>query len=295
MLKIRQLLARPGRSGWIAIAVTIAVIVGAITFEILSHGVKPESKVASADTDGNPPRPLITSAPVPAQPSKSNETKTLISQGGSTPSGPTIVAGAGTGETQPWTVTTQQAQTTSASGQSTNSGGTTSAGAWTNSDQPSAPSPAQIASSGNSSGSEPTRVASNAALPPGGGTSGQSVTDTTSKYIESFSGDILTDRGTQVKVATNACLDQWVQAHVHNYDGSSVLTTQMICGVATAVIGGAAGIDDHVFVGQAQYNMNAAVKALLLGSSDPNLIFASARTGTGTNDNGTVLIAAADI
>jgi len=99
---------------------------------------------------------------------------------------------------------------------------------------------------------------------------------------------------TLVPVTQNACMEQYVNDHIHDYDSKGDFTTATICGHPAVLLGGAAGIDYGNFRGRlASPGAPTAAHNIVYGNHAA-LNVSAAYTGSGKDNHGTVLIIASD-
>lgn len=140
------------------------------------------------------------------------------------------------------------------------------------------------------------QVAGNRTMPPGQGDPTSGVVSTTKLHADTFAAALAANRSQvtrealkPVTLTDDACLDQWVLNHVHDYDGKSFYGVTTVCGKQVAAIAGAGGIDERILLaGATEPNGPADVKQLLLESTSTNASFAS----SATKDGRTVLLVA---
>lgn len=141
------------------------------------------------------------------------------------------------------------------------------------------------------------QVAGNRPMPPGRGDPASGVVSTTKLFADDFAAGLAAERNrvtgapmNSVSLVPDACLQQWVLDHLHDYDGKSFYGVTTVCGKQVAAIAGAGGIDDRILLmGSTEQGGPVDVKQVLLESSGTSASFASAAT----KDGATVLLVAA--
>jgi hypothetical protein len=274
--KIGAVFGRPTLSGWAAIAAAIAIIVGSIALLAYLNG-SGKDDVAKADII-TAPHAVATTTDEPSASSKPT-----------TSSGPTVAPKSDDEQ--------QQQQATGQLGMSENQAGPTTEEQrpWKAPDQPETPSKTTQTFGEDAlfdSSVSQSQVANEGTVPKGGGTASSKATMNSDSIGRQLSSDVSAtrDTGTLIPVKQDACLEDWVKAHVHDYDRAGGFTVTTICGHPAVALGGAAGIEYNTLRGRVNApSAPAGAKDILYGNH-PYLNASAAYTGSGKDNNGTTLI-----
>lgn len=272
--KIGAVFGRPTLSGWVAIGAAIALIVGAVALLGYLNG-NGKDDAAKAD--------VITA------PSTVATTRPEASSSPTEPStGPTTTADSGGDEEE---------EAGGQLGDSENHAGPTAdeQKPWTTPNAPKVPSqttqtfaPEAIHDSSVSQ----AQVANEGAVPKGGGSASSPTTMTSDIIGRQLTSDVSATRGTGTLIAVkqDACVEDWVKAHIHDYDSAGGFITTNICGHPAVALGGAAGIEYNTLRGRLNSSTAPAGAKDIVYGDHPYLNASAAYTGTGKDNNGTVLI-----
>ncbi|MGW8431173.1 hypothetical protein ACWGJ9_08615 [Curtobacterium citreum] len=275
--KIGAAFGRPTLSGWVAIAAAIAIIVGGIALLVTLNGAK---------KDDAPKADVITAPHSVATPTADASTSS-----DETPSaGPTVGAtNADAAE--------QTQQPAAPLGTSENHSGPTAAEQrpWTSPDQPDVPSKSTQTFGEDAifdSSVSQSQVANEGTVPKGGGTASSKTTMNSDSIGRQLTSDVSATRGTGtlIPIKQDACVEDWVKAHIHDYDSAGGFTVTNVCGHPAVALGGAAGIEYNTLRGRLNApSAPAGAKDIVYGDH-PYLNASAAYTGSGKDNNGTTLI-----
>lgn len=271
--KIGAAFGRPTLSGWAAIAAAIAIIVGGIALLAYLNG---------SDKDDGAKAEIITAPHAVATPTNEPTASSKPSKA----SGPTVAP-------KP----EDEEQATGQLGTSANQAGPTAEEQrpWTAPDQPETPSKTTQTFGEDAlfdSTVSQSQVANEGAVPKGGGTASSKTTMNSDSIGRQLSSDVSAtrDTGTLIPVKQDACLEEWVKAHIHDYDRAGGFTVSTICGHPAVALGGAAGIEYNTLRGRVNApSAPAGAKDVVYGNH-PYLNASAAYTGSGKDNNGTTLI-----
>ena len=269
--KIGTAFGRPTLSGWAAIAAAIVIIGGGVAGLIYLNAPTKDD----ADSNANV---LHVAAPASSSP----EPSTLA------PQQPTKSAAPKPAEQQ------QNAPTL---GTSENHAGPTEADQkpWTSPAKVDVPTDTKqtfAPDAVHDSTVSQRQVASQGAVPAGGGSASSPTTMTSGDLGKQLASDVTATRGleTIIPVTQDACVEQYVKAHIHDYDKAGSFTVATVCGHPAVLLGGAAGIEYNTLRGHANAaDAPAGAKDIVYGNH-ATLNLSAAHTGTGKDNKGTVLI-----
>ncbi|WIE81545.1 hypothetical protein [Curtobacterium sp. MCSS17_016] len=272
--KIGAVFGRPTLSGWAAIAAAIAIIIGGIALLVYLNG-SDEDDAQKADVITAPhavatatAEPTTSSSPVP-----------------------------GGGATVLPKPSDRQQEAAAPLGTSENHAGPTAAEQkpWTSPDQPQVPSKSTQTFGEDAlfdSSVSQSQVANEGTVPKGGGTASSKTTMNSDSIGRQLSSDVSAtrDTGSLIPVKQDACLEDWVKGHIHDYDRAGGFTVTNICGHPAVALGGAAGIEYNTLRGRVNAaSAPAGAKDIVYGNH-PYLNASAAYTGSGKDNNGTTLI-----
>ncbi|WIB65653.1 hypothetical protein [Curtobacterium sp. MCBD17_040] len=270
--KIGAVFGRPTLSGWVALAAAAAVIAATVvvltalngkhdtTADTSTTNVIHAPHTATASPSAAPKRtatPQPTAAPQPAQ--QQQNAPTLGSSQNHT--------GPSSADQKPWTSTVPVHVPTGTK-------------------QTYAPTAIH-----NKAVSQ-SQVASVGPVPSGGGTVTSPTTMDSAAVGEQLAADATGTRNLTgiLPVKQDSCVEQYVKDHVHDYDHTGAFTVTTVCGHPAVLLGGAAGIEYNTLRGHVNDTAAPAGAHDILYGNHPYLNLSAAHTGTGKDNNGTVLI-----